>query len=83
MTLTTTGYGDLTAASGLGRAVAVLEALLGQLYLVTVVAVIVSRLARRPTSDVRKGASPDDGLASSGSRRGAWWRARRSPRPHR
>jgi hypothetical protein len=48
VTLTTTGYGDLTAAGGLGRAVAVLEALLGQLYLVTVVAVIVSRLARRP-----------------------------------
>jgi drug/metabolite transporter (DMT)-like permease len=47
VTLTTTGYGDLTAAEGLGRAVAVLEALLGQLYLVTIVAVIVSRLARR------------------------------------
>jgi hypothetical protein len=60
VTLTTTGYGDLTAASGLGRAVAVLEALLGQLYLVTVVAVIVSRLARRSTSDVRKGTPPDD-----------------------
>lgn len=48
VTLTTTGYGDLTAAEGLGRAVAVLEALLGQLYLVTIVAVIVSRLARVP-----------------------------------
>jgi hypothetical protein len=48
VTLTTTGYGDLTAAGGLGRAVAVLEALLGQLYLVTIVAVVVSRLARRP-----------------------------------
>jgi Ion channel len=46
VTLTTTGYGDLTAASGLGRAVAVLEALLGQLYLVTIVAVIVSRMGR-------------------------------------
>jgi hypothetical protein len=46
VTLTTTGYGDLTAAGGLGRAVAVLEALLGQLYLVTIVAVIVSRMGR-------------------------------------
>lgn len=46
VTLTTTGYGDLTAAGGLGRAVAVLEALLGQLYLVTVVALIVSRIGR-------------------------------------
>jgi hypothetical protein len=48
VTLTTTGYGDLTAAHGLGRAVAVLEALLGQLYLVTVVSVVVGRLVRRP-----------------------------------
>jgi uncharacterized membrane protein len=46
VTLTTTGYGDLTAAGGLGRAVAVLEALFGQLYLVTIVALIVSRMAR-------------------------------------
>ncbi len=39
------GYGDLTAAGGLGRAVAVIEALTGQLYLVTVVALVVSRMA--------------------------------------
>ncbi len=43
-TLTTTGFGDLTAATQLGRAVTVLEMLLGQAYLVTVVAVLVSRL---------------------------------------
>lgn len=48
VTQTTVGYGDLTAAEGLGRAVAVLEALLGQLYLVTVVAVVVARMARSP-----------------------------------
>jgi hypothetical protein len=47
VTMTTVGYGDLTAAGGLGRAVAVLEALLGQVYLVTVVALLVSQLARR------------------------------------
>ena len=46
VTLTTVGYGDLTAADGLGRAVAVVEALTGQLYLVTVVALVVSRMAR-------------------------------------
>jgi hypothetical protein len=45
-TITTTGYGDLTAAGGFGRACAVLEALLGQLYLVTVVALLVSNLSR-------------------------------------
>ena len=48
VTLTTVGYGDLTAAGGLGRAVAVIEALSGQLYLVTVVALVVSRMARLP-----------------------------------
>lgn len=43
-TLATLGYGDYTPAGNLGHALAVLEALLGQLYLVTVVAVVVSRL---------------------------------------
>jgi hypothetical protein len=47
VTLTTTGYGDLTAAGQLGRAFAVIEALLGQLYLVTVVALLVSNLSPR------------------------------------
>lgn len=47
VTLTTVGYGDLTAATSLGRAVAVLEALLGQLYLVSVVALVVSQIGRR------------------------------------
>ena len=46
VTLTTVGYGDLTAAGGLGRALAVLEALLGQIYLVTIVALLVSNLGR-------------------------------------
>ena len=54
MTQTTVGYGDLTAAGNLGRACAVLEALVGQLYLVTVVALVVSRL--RP----RGNGSPDE-----------------------
>ena len=44
VTQTTVGYGDFTAAGGLGRTLAVLEALTGQLYLVTVIAVLVSRL---------------------------------------
>jgi hypothetical protein len=48
-TLTTTGYGDFVAATNLGRSLAITEALIGQIYLVTVVAVIVSGLgaARR------------------------------------
>jgi Ion channel len=48
-TLTTVGYGDLVAATELGRSLAITEALLGQLYLVSVVAVIISNLeAVRP-----------------------------------
>ena len=46
-TLTTVGYGDLTARSNLGHTIAVSEALIGQIYLVTVVAVLVSDLGRR------------------------------------
>ena len=47
-TITTTGYGDLTAASDLGRSFAITEQLIGQIYLVTVVAVIVGNLRRGP-----------------------------------
>jgi hypothetical protein len=46
-TITTVGYGDLVAATDLGRSVAIAEALIGQIYLVTVVAVIVGSLSRR------------------------------------
>ncbi len=49
VTLTTVGYGDLTARSGFARAVAVLEALFGQIYLVTVVALLVANLGRGRT----------------------------------
>jgi ion channel len=43
-TLTTTGFGDYTAAMRGGRALAVLEMLVGQLYLVTVIATLVGNL---------------------------------------
>jgi Ion channel len=48
--LTTTGFGDLTAATHLGRALAVVEMLLGQLYLVTVIGVLVGNFAGRSRS---------------------------------
>jgi hypothetical protein len=55
VTLATLGYGDYTAAGELGRTLAIVEALFGQLYLVTVIAVLVSRMrGRRPAE------KPDD-----------------------
>jgi hypothetical protein len=47
ITLCTVGYGDLTPATSAARAVVVSEALLGQLYLVTVIALVVSNLGHR------------------------------------
>jgi hypothetical protein len=46
-TLTTLGYGDFTAAGNAGRAVAVIEAMVGQIFLATLVARLVS--AFRPS----------------------------------
>jgi hypothetical protein len=62
ITQTTVGYGDFTAAADLGRALSVLEALTGQLYLVTIIAVLVSRLSGRmaPTTP-----APDAAVADS------------------
>jgi hypothetical protein len=41
ITLATVGFGDITPASEVARAVTVVEALIGQLYLVSVVAGVV------------------------------------------
>ncbi|MGO9489230.1 MAG: potassium channel family protein [Solirubrobacteraceae bacterium] len=67
-TLATLGYGDLTARSNLGHTLSVSEALLGQLYLVTVVSLIVANLGRRrgapPPAELRSaptGAAADPG----------------------
>jgi hypothetical protein len=46
VTMTTVGYGDYTAKPQVGRTFAVIEALSGQLYLVTVVAILVSQFGR-------------------------------------
>lgn len=52
-TITTVGYGDLTAATGLGRSLADFEAMVGQLYLVTVVALLVSNLGAARFGNLR------------------------------
>jgi ion channel len=46
-TLATIGYGDFTAAQSLGRMVAVSEGLVGQLYLVSAVALLVGNVGRQ------------------------------------
>ena len=48
--LTTVGYGDFVARSTLGRMFSVSEALTGQAYLVTVVALLVGNLRRRTSN---------------------------------
>jgi voltage-gated potassium channel len=47
VTLATLGYGDYTPRTDLGHLLSVLEALMGQLYLVTVVAILVARIGPR------------------------------------
>jgi hypothetical protein len=54
ITLATVGYGDFVARSDLGHTLAVFESLLGQIYLVTVVSLIVGNL-RRPTPPTSQG----------------------------
>jgi hypothetical protein len=57
-TLTTLGYGDFTAAGSSGRAVAVLEALTGQIFLATLVARLVAAF---------RGANAQDRVSALGS----------------
>ncbi len=51
ITLTTVGYGDLTPSGDLIRILAIVEALLGQLYLVTVIAVLVGNVGAERRRD--------------------------------
>jgi voltage-gated potassium channel len=60
VTLATVGYGDFTPATSLARALSVTEALLGQLYLVTIVAVLVSNVGRRRAGDSGDELSEDE-----------------------
>lgn len=57
--MTTTGFGDFTPAQRGGRAVAVLEMLTGQIYLVTIISLLVGNLRRRrEAADAAAGSSP-------------------------
>ena len=63
--LTTLGFGDLTPATDGGKAVVAFEALLGQLFLVTVV----SRLVSLYTGTKRSIAAAYERRATTGARR--------------
>ena len=45
--LTTTGFGDYTPATAVGHALAVIEMLIGQIYLVTVIGLLIGNFAGR------------------------------------
>ena len=55
VTLTTLGYGDFVPATPVGRTFAILEALLGQVYLVTIVALLIGNVARNAVREPRSG----------------------------
>lgn len=57
VTITTVGYGDLTAGTSTGRVLVTFEALIGQIFLVTLVARLVSMYG---TSQRRDRAGPDE-----------------------
>src|SRR5262249_22301247 len=65
-TLTTVGYGNLIPAGALGQALSMVEALLGQIYLVVIVARAVSLWGQeRPAVGPRQHSAPQDPAASS------------------
>lgn len=57
VTMTTTGYGDLVPAANPAQSIAVMEALLGQLFLVTAVAKVVENWRPRNWKTPEKGRS--------------------------
>jgi hypothetical protein len=75
-TLTTLGYGDFTAAGNDGRALAVIEALTGQVFLATLVARLVSAF-RSPAEQARQ--APRQHWPPASARHGSRMSYRRRP----
>lgn len=62
ITLTTVGYGDIVPARSMARVLAVIEALLGQIFLTTFLAFLVGNyLAQREVQAAREAPAADDG----------------------
>ncbi len=58
VTMTTVGYGDYTSALNVGRMLAVMEAIFGQLYLITVVSLVVQNLSTKRRRGRDDGGAP-------------------------
>lgn len=58
VTLTTVGFGDLTMRSDVTRIMSALEALLGQIYLITAVGLLIGNLGRRRRTAERSDRGP-------------------------
>jgi voltage-gated potassium channel len=67
ITLTTVGYGDISPVARAARMTSVLEALFGQLYLVTIVAVIVSNVGTRRAPRLPSPGASDTSAAAPAS----------------
>jgi voltage-gated potassium channel Kch len=65
VTLTTLGYGNLTPASDLGQQLAVFEALIGQVFLVTIVGLAIGNLGTRIPRRRSSGEADARGTAGS------------------
>lgn len=67
VSITTVGYGDLTPAGPLPQLLATSEAVIGQVYLVTFVAMLVGLLIQQRDTDGGTGAPPDQRAISNES----------------
>jgi hypothetical protein len=66
VTQATVGYGDLSPITDLGRMLAITQALLGQVYLVTIVAALVSNLGRARPAETQDGRDEPTESADAG-----------------
>ena len=69
ITMTTVGFGDLTPASKQAKTLVVMEAVLGQIFLVTLVARLVSMFGQDPTASLSPSGPDPASEASEQSRR--------------
>jgi hypothetical protein len=58
VTMTTVGYGDYTSALNVGKVLSVMEAIFGQLYLITVVSLVVQNLGTKRQEQREDGETP-------------------------